>query len=251
MTFSPDPQVKFKILLEDPDFLLVEKEAGLHVHPLEPEEKGTLYQGVITQYPEIAKVGNSPREGGLLHRLDLETSGLVLFARNQNAYDFLKQEFKKRRIEKEYVALVEGKILQSEGKFEIPIAHHAKNKRKMIAVKSEGFKVRGEAREAVTHYQVLEQYSEVTLLRVQIPTGVRHQIRVHMAYAGHPVLGDKLYGGKKTYPFDIPRLFLHASRLAFRHPQSPHTKIEIECPLPADLSKTLQNLSATNSPQHR
>ena len=251
MTFSPDPHVKFSVALEDPDFLLVEKQAGTHIHPLKDAETGTLYQGVISRYPEIAKVGNSPREGGLLHRLDLETSGLVLFARNQKAYDFLKEEFKKRRIKKEYVALVEGKINKSDGKIEIPIAHHPKNKKKMICVRSEGIKVRGARRDAVTSYQVLEEYPEATLLKVQIPTGVRHQIRVHMASIGHPVLGDKIYGNKTPQILYIPRLFLHASQLCFRHPKSPHPFIEVKSTLPEDLSKTLQNLSATKSPMHR
>ncbi len=251
MTFSADSQVKFNIVLEDPDFLVVEKQAGIHIHPLEENETGTLYQGVISSYPEIAKIGNSPREGGLLHRLDLETSGLVLFARNQQAYHFLKDEFKKRRIEKEYIALVEGKILNLQGIIEIPIAHHAKNKRKMIAVKNAGFKVRGEAREASTHYEVLTAFPEETLLKIQIPTGVRHQIRVHMAYLAHPIVGDKLYNKKTIYHFDINRLFLHASRLSFRHPQSPHSKITVESPLPEDLNKILQTLSATNLSQHR
>ncbi len=245
--FAADPEVDFKVLLEDPDFLVVEKNAGIHVHPLKADEKGTLYQGVISRYPEIASIGNNPREGGLLHRLDQDTSGSILFARNQKAYDFLKEEFKKRRITKEYIALVSGKVSETNGHIEIPIAHHQKNSKKMICVKNKGIKVRGEAREAVTYYELIDNYPEASLLKIQIPTGVRHQIRVHMAFLGHPILGDLLYGMKTPYPFDIPRLFLHASRLEFRHPQSPHPLVKVESALPADLNKVLQNLSATKS----
>lgn len=245
--FSPDPSVKFKILLQDPDFLVVEKKSGLHIHPLKEDEMATLYQGVIAQYPEIASIGHSPREGGLLHRLDLETSGLVLFARHQKAYDFLREEFKKRRVKKEYLALVEGSLQNSEGSIEIPIAHHGKNKRKMLCVKHDGIKVRGEKREAVTHYQVLEAYPGASFLKIEIPTGVRHQIRVHMAFIGHPIVGDKLYGKQNSQTLEIPRLFLHASQLSFRHPSPPHSLVTVSCPLADDLSKALQILSATKN----
>lgn len=240
--FQADPSVEFQVVLEDTDFLVVEKSAHLHVHPLKPEERGTLYQGVIARYPEIARVGDSPREGGLLHRLDLSTSGLVLFARNPAAYDFLRGEFKKRRIEKEYLALVEGTIAPASGALEWPIDHHPKNKRKM--------KVDPRGREAVTLYRSLAAYPDASLLRIQIPTGVRHQIRVHLAYAGHAIVGDELYG-RKTHAPEITRLFLHATRMGFRHPRPPHAKVSVDSPLPADLDKTLQTLSATKFLSHR
>lgn len=245
--YAADPDVSFNVILEDPDFVVVEKNSGINMHPFKTHEKGTLYQGVISKYPEIANIGNSPREGGLLHRLDQETSGLVLLARTQKAFQFLKDEFKKRRVEKEYTALVEGNISasQQKHKIEIQIAHHPKTAKKMLVLSSPSLarKLGLEGREALTVYWVIKNYPQVSLLQVHIPTGVRHQIRVHLAEVGHPILGDKLYGGGKNHLPEIPRLFLHASRLVFRHPQSLE-RVEVRSPLPADLSKLLQTLSA-------
>lgn len=243
--FSADPDLSIQIVYEDPEFIAVEKPAGMDVHPLKAEEKGTLYQAIIARYPEIAKIGLSLREGGLLHRLDRDTSGLVLFARTQEAFEFLKNEFQKRRIEKEYLALAESEYPFNKDQIhsiEVPIAHHPKNKKKM--------KVDPEGRSALTTYQALESYEGATLFKVQIPTGVRHQIRVHLAYEGYPILGDTLYG-KIDYPDEIPRLFLHASRLSFRHPKAPHDKVEILSELAPDLRKVLQTLSATKFLTHR
>ncbi len=245
-SYIPDPQVAFKVCYEDEAVLVVEKTPGISVHPLKTSEKGTLFQGVLAQYPEIGNIGTSPREGGLLHRLDLETSGLVLFARTQKAYNFLKEELKKRRIEKEYIALVEGRVEKANAKIEIPIAHHPKNKKKMIAVFSEKMEKKLKSRPAVTLYQVLKKYENFTLLQIQLLTGLRHQIRIHLESLGHPILGDAIYGPPENHLHEIPRLFLHASRLTFRHPQSLQ-KIEVRCPLPEDLSKFLQTLSATKS----
>lgn len=238
--FAADPSLSLKVLHEDPDFIVVEKPAGMDIHPLKAEESGTLFQAVIARFPEIAGIGPSPREGGLLHRLDRDTSGLVMLARNSQAFDFLKTEFQKRRIEKEYMALVEneGVLDSKQHSIELPIDHHPKNKKKM--------KVDPKGRSALTFFQAVESYEGASLLKIQIPTGVRHQIRVHLAYEGFPILGDTLYG-QIDYPDDIPRLFLHATRLSFRHPQAPHARIEVHCELPADFRKVLQNISATKT----
>jgi len=232
-----DPSVEAKVLLEDSSFLIVEKPSGLPVHPLEAGERKTLVQGVLVFYPEIASVGD-PREMGLVHRLDNETSGLVLIARTEEAYDFLREEFRKHRVEKEYLALVHGNLKKKrEGtweKIEFPIAHHPKNKKKMVVVEeSRQEKIsKKEPREAVTFYQVEKNLPHFTLLRVSIPTGVRHQIRVHLSHLGHPIVGDALYGGKGE------RLFLHAARLSFRHPLT-FKKVECHSPLPEDLKSLL------------
>src|SRR5262249_7001589 len=152
------------------------------------------------------------RELGLIHRLDNETSGLVLIARTHEAFQFLREEFRRRRVEKEYLALVMGKISES-GKIDLSIAHHPKNKKKMRVVlpspptppsklpagrlpKGEGSK-RAEGSPAITFFSVEKPFKEFTLLKVRIPTGVRHQIRLHLAHLGHPIVGDILYGGEK------------------------------------------------------
>jgi len=240
----PDEQVEVKIVNEDPSFLVVDKPAGIPSHPLKEGERGTLIQGVLAHYPEIAAVGPSRREMGLVHRLDNETSGLILIARDDKAYGFLREEFKRRRVEKEYLALVAGKMRKTgEGKWERidwPIAHHPKNKRKMVICVGAGFRPAREGRQAVTYYKVEKVYPAHTLLRVRIPTGVRHQIRVHLAQLGYPIVGDVLYGGVGA-PCKVPlqgRFFLHACRLAFRHPRT-LKKEECLSGLPQDLTPLL------------
>lgn len=238
---------KIKVVLEDPSFLVVEKPPGLSVHPLLEEEEGTLVQEVARDYPEIASVGEAKREMGLAHRLDLETSGLVLIARNEKAHAFLREEFRRRRVEKEYLALVAGKLKRvptPEGweKVDWPIAHHPKNRKKMIALEKEAGKrihpKKQTGRAAITYYRVEKQFVDFTLLRVRILTGVRHQIRVHLAKHGLPLLGDSLYGGEKALSWKAPRIFLHATRLVFRHPVSLRN-IEVFSPLPDDLKDFL------------
>src|SRR4030095_340608 len=150
---------------------------GIPSHPLKAGEKGTLIQGVLARFPEVGKVGKDPREGGLLHRLDNETSGLLLIARTQEAYDFLREEFEKRRVEKEYGAIVIGRVKEG-GRVDLPIAHHPKNKKKMKVLEKafafpekerRGIFLKG--REAVTFFEVEKRRGDFTLLKVRIPTG--------------------------------------------------------------------------------
>jgi 23S rRNA pseudouridine1911/1915/1917 synthase len=259
-TPEADSSLKVQVVLKDPSFLVVEKPAGIAVHPLSSDEKGTLIQGVIAQYPEVMEVGTSKREFGLIHRLDNETSGLVLIARTPEAFQFLREEFRRRRVEKEYLALVVGEIAGASGrtplqweKIDSPIAHHPKNKKKMKVVtlpspptplpKGEGGRRSKEerkerGRQAITFFSVEKRLKGFTLLRVRIPTGVRHQIRVHLHHLGHPIVGDVLYGGEKTRLSGFDRIFLHATRLSFRHPRT-FKKIECHSGLPPDLKKCL------------
>lgn len=231
----PDPNLKIKILLEDPSFLIAEKPAGVPVHPLKPGERGSLIQAVIAHYPEVGKIGPSRREGGLVHRLDTGTSGVVLIARNEKAYQFFREEFQHRRVEKEYLALVFGRVegeVGREVRIDLPIIHHPKNSKKMkvASVAHPGLQTkifpRGtsplilEGRQAVTFYKIEQVLKDTTLLWVRIPTGVRHQIRVHLAHLGYPIVGDILYGGKDVVRQGLDRFLLHATRLAFRHPKT-------------------------------
>lgn len=221
-SIQPDPKIKIKVILEDRNFLVVEKPTKIAVHPLSVEEKGTLIQGVLAQYPEIISIGNSPLEGGLVHRLDNETSGLLLIARTTEAYRFFREEFKKRKVEKEYLALVVGKMdktkLPVNGKINLPIIHHPKNKKKMRVVEKDSSNLKKQT--AITLFSIEKTFKNFTLLKVKILTGVRHQIRAHLSFLGFPIVGDKLYGGEKVSFKNFERIFLHAARLKFRDPQN-------------------------------
>jgi RluA family pseudouridine synthase len=237
--YEADPEVPWSLVAEEPSFLVVEKPSGIPVHPMRPGERMTLIQGVLSRYPEIASVG-SKREMGLVHRLDNDTSGLVLVARTPEAYDFLREEFRRHRVKKEYWALVRGKIPKKKEeaweKIDMPIGHHPKSKKKMVVIKmrvGQGQPQKEEGRGALTYYKVEKHLPHHSLLRIQIPTGVRHQIRVHLAHLSHPVVGDRLYGGEEG-----PRLFLHATGLRFRHPMS-LKPVAYASPLPGDLKRQL------------
>ncbi len=238
---QPDLDIKIKILMEDSNFLVVEKPAGIPVHPLSTEEKGTLIQGILSEFPEIISAGDSFLEGGLVHRLDNETSGLLLIARNKATYRFFREEFKKRNIEKEYQTLVVGKIdkkkLPLEGKINLPIIHHPKNKKKMKVIEKKSSNRKQQ--EAETLFSIEKNLENFTLLKIKIPTGVRHQIRAHLAYIGYPIVGDRLYGGEKTIFKNFGRIFLHAARLKFRNPSNQKWE-ECTSPLPTDLFDFLQ-----------
>ncbi len=208
-----------KIHLECDEFLVVEKPSDLHCHPLKESDQNTLIQILAQQYPEVLTIGNLGREAGLVHRLDKETSGLMIVARTAAAYEFLRNEFREKRVRKEYLALC-PKMLSFEGwkKIDAPIAHHQKNKRKMqIGGKK--------ARAALSFYKIEKQEADASLVRIRIETGVRHQIRVHMASIGYPLLGDSLYKGEIREGFATFKL--HATLLEFAHPLKPHEKLQL------------------------
>lgn len=247
---APDPSLSIPILHEDPSFLIVDKPPLMAVHPLKREEKGTLIQGVIARYPEVARAGISRREGGLVHRLDFETSGLLLIARTPKAHAALRRQFEEREVEKEYLALVAGHIPNSfKNRFtqyfrfaiETPLFHDPKNKKKMKACLPGIFVPHNtHLQEATSLVTIEKNFRDFTLVRVQILTGVRHQIRVHLASLGFPLVADPLYG-KNRPTLGLGRFFLHATRLKFRHPESNHW-VEYRSFLPDDLAHTLQQL---------
>ncbi|MGB9893552.1 MAG: RluA family pseudouridine synthase [Candidatus Saccharicenans sp.] len=227
---KPEP-VDFEILYQDSQILIINKPSGLVVHPGAGIGKGTLVQGLLFRYPEIALVG-SPSRPGIVHRLDKETSGVMVVARTQAAYQSLRQQFEDRRIKKFYLALAYGKLKEKKGIIDLPLGRHIHHREK-ISVKTR------KPRVAITHYEVLEEFKETSFLVLRPITGRTHQLRVHLSAIGHPLVGDSRYGGGGKPGLKSPRLFLHAWKLVIRHPLSDEEQ-EFECPLPAELEEVLQ-----------
>lgn len=179
----------------DADCVVVDKPAGMPSHPLKPPRGDSALEAVCELYPEVARASNNPLEGGLVHRLDTGTSGLLVFARTPGAYLKLREAFSQGLIDKTYIALVEGK-LEQDCVIDFPIAHHPKNKAKMLAITPKHKYFRGQAKPARTEVIVMSQSGLISQVRLQIQGGRRHQIRVHLAAIGHPLVGDTLYGAQ-------------------------------------------------------
>lgn len=225
------------ILYEDESLLVLEKPSGMVVHPGAGVRSGTLAHALL-HYAGTSLSHLDTLRPGIVHRLDKETSGLLLIARNDQAHQRLASQFQSREVEKIYLALVYGVLRPKQGEIDTPIGRDQWNRTRM-SLRSR------HSRPAITRYQVLEELGHFSLLQVRIYTGRTHQIRVHLAALGHPVVGDKTYGSRymrtKLGPSPGERLFLHAAILAFRHPDTGQL-MRFESPLPADLIQTLQSL---------
>jgi len=210
-----DEGVELAVVLEDARVAVVDKPAGMATQPLSPEERGSLLNAALGRWPDLRAAGGNPLEPGLIHRLDTKTTGLVLFAKDPEAFAFLKHELRMRRMEKHYRALVWGRPQPEEGEIKVHLAHHPTDPG-LMAPAVAGVKLRGEPRPALTRYRVLENHQGVSLLELRLVTGVMHQLRVHLAFIGHPVLGDDRYGDRPEP--ESPAYALQAARLAFSHP---------------------------------
>lgn len=219
--FSLKPEnIPLNIIYADEDIIVINKPAGLVVHPGAGRREGTLVNALLFHFPEIAPVG-SPERPGIVHRLDGETSGVMVVARSPLAYKFLQRQFKNREVDKTYIGLVWGKFSQKGGKIEWGIGRHPHDRQR--------FSVRSRhPKEAITLFSVLYEGKDFSVLEIKPVTGRTHQIRVHLAAAGHPIIGDRRYGRKEK---SLSRLFLHAQRLAFIHP-SKKVWMEFEAPIP-------------------
>lgn len=224
--------VEFGILYADDDVVVVDKPTGLTVHPGAGRPTGTLAGGLLARFPELAGVGERGR-WGLVHRLDRETSGALLVGRTAEAHAKLVADLARRDVGREYVAGVQGTFDIPRGTVDAPIGRDPHRPRRRALIPT--------GRRAVTHYRMVRQWAAagVALLEVTLETGRTHQIRVHLAGIGHPVLGDRLYGGRD--PITVPRLFLHAATLRFRHPASGEEMV-VSSPLPSDLAAVLDRL---------
>jgi 23S rRNA pseudouridine1911/1915/1917 synthase len=225
---SPEA-IPLNILYEDDDLLVVDKPAGLTVHPAAGNTSHTLINAILAHFPRLTDISDSLRPG-IVHRLDKDTSGVMLVAKNRVAQINLINQFKARAIVKSYLVLVKGRLTPERGVIEAAIGRDPRN-RKRMAVVTEG-------REARTQYQVIKYIDDYTLLEVAPETGRTHQIRIHLSAIGYPVVGDALYGVKSPH---LSRQFLHACRLGFKLP-STGEYVEFKSELPPDLEKALEEI---------
>lgn len=226
-----DTALPLAVLHEDAQLVFVDKPAGQPSHPLRPGETGTVANALVARYPECAQASADPREGGLCHRLDVETSGVLLAARTRPAWEALRAGFGGRNVDKRYWALVTGP-LADEGDIELPLRHHPRHPDRVEpALDGEG-----DAREALSSFRVLSRAGEHALVEVRIATGVMHQVRAHLAAVGAPIVGDALYGGRADP--ELKRFFLHARALGVDHPVT-RERLTVESPLPPELVAAL------------
>lgn len=237
----PRSECKVQVLYEDDQILVVDKPAGMATHGFSGKATDTLANFLVAHRPAVARVGTSRWEPGLVHRLDRDTSGIVLIAKEQPAFENLRNQFRRRLVRKGYLALVWGKTDRT-GVIAYPLAHDRRDRRKMTALMAET-RGRSKARRwpAVTRFRTVGRSKELSLVAVEMETGVTHQIRAHLSAIGHPVAGDPLYGGDRPGSLGLGRQFLHACYLGCRHPGS-GKQIELECPLPAELKEVLDRL---------
>ena len=222
--------------------MVVNKPAGLVVHPAPGTPSGTLANALAYHFQQLPNGGAGVRPG-IVHRLDRDTSGLLVVAKTEGALENLSDQFRDRKVFKSYVALVHGRVLANSGKIDQPLARDPSNRTRMAVVRG--------GRSASTLYRVRRSFDRFTLLDVELKTGRTHQIRVHLAWLKHPVVGDETYGGGRDNTIQDPRLraqirnlnrhFLHAEKLAFTHPKT-NEVVKFESPLPAELSEILPSL---------
>ncbi len=222
------------IVYKDEDLLIVNKAAGMVVHPAPGHTDDTLVNALLARYPDLQEdiTLEDDIRPGIVHRLDKDTSGLLIVATNKHTQAALIEQMKRHEVVKRYLALVEGIVALDKGSIDAPIGRDLRHRQQMTITAMEG-------REALTHFRVLQRFARHTLLLLQLETGRTHQIRVHLRAIGHPVVGDFVYGSGKIFQdIHLQRQFLHAYQLSFKHP-STGAMLEFEAPLPSDLQAVL------------
>lgn len=227
----PDASVRLELLHVDEALVFVDKPAGVPSHPLRPGETGTVANALVARIPECQAASEDPREGGLCHRLDVETSGVLVAARTRDAWRRVREAFDRRAVDKRYLALATGPIAE-EGEIDLPLRHHPRHPDRVEPAPGGG----DAAREALSSFRVLGRAGDYALVEVRILTGVLHQVRAHLAAIGAPLVGDALYGGRPEP--GLARFFLHARSLELDHPTT-GARIRVESPLPEELARVL------------
>jgi 23S rRNA pseudouridine1911/1915/1917 synthase len=222
--------IPLDVVYEDADLLVINKPAGLTVHPAPGHPSGTLVNAVLARVPDLPGIGGTVRPG-IVHRLDKDTSGLLVVAKTDEAHRSLSAQLRTRSVGRTYLAVVRGRLRRDAGVIAAPIGRHPAHRTRLAVV------LRG--REAVTHYEVLERFQNATLLACRLETGRTHQIRVHLTHTGHPILGDPVYG-RAPAP-EMRRQALHAARLEFTHPRTGR-RITCTAPIPEDMKNLLARL---------
>ena len=223
-----EPQnIDLSIIHEDSHILVIDKQAGIPVHPGPGHPDGTIANALLENYPNVKRVGSENRPG-IVHRLDIDTSGLMVVAKTQEAHLNIARQFENRTVEKTYLALVTGTLSREEAIIDAAIGRSPGDRQKMSVLEN--------GRQAITRYKVIRRYTSFDLLEIRLLTGRTHQIRVHMASLGHPVAGDKIYGKEFDH---LTRQFLHSAGLQFSHP-STAKQVKYEAPLPGDIAQFLK-----------
>ncbi len=247
--YKPEP-IPLNIIYQDADLVVLNKQAGIVVHPAAGHSSGTLVNALLHHLPDLEGIGGLIRPG-IVHRLDKDTSGTMVVAKNADALASLASQFKARSVSKEYLALVYGQIKKDTGTIDLPIGRHPDHRKQMSTTTRKG-------RQAVTSWQVLERFRDITLLKLTLQTGRTHQIRVHCSTIDHPIVGDPVYRprklfknlGKKTQRLPasmidrlkaVPRQMLHAWQLGFNHPRTGE-RLSFESPLPKDMTDLMDGL---------
>ena len=224
--------IPLDILYQDADIVIVNKPCGLVVHPAAGNEDGTLVNALMYHIKDLSGIGGEMRPG-IVHRLDKDTSGLILIAKNDKAHTIMSDQFKERSMEKHYRAVAYGSFKEESGLIDAPIARHPVDRKKMAIVSG--------GKPSQTEWRVIERLNGATYLDVHLLTGRTHQIRVHMQSVGHPLMGDSIYAPNLKHPVHIPRLMLHAYSLSFTHPTTDE-RMTICAPIPQVFEKTIQKL---------
>ena len=246
--FIPEPEepviepeeIRLDVIYEDKDLLIINKPRGMVVHPAPGHYSGTMVNALLHYCRDLSGIGGVIRPG-IVHRLDKETSGLLIVAKNDFTHRALSEQLKERFLRRHYIALVQGRVKPDKGRIVAPLGRHLRDRKKMAVVSG--------GREAVTRYRVLKSFGPYTLLYVRLETGRTHQIRVHLSYMGYPVVGDATYAGKTTQQLPAELAFphaLHAYKIVFSHPRSGE-KMQFTAPLPEKFKQSLIWLKKTYS----
>jgi 23S rRNA pseudouridine1911/1915/1917 synthase len=242
-TLTPEA-IRLDILHEDDSLIVINKPAGMVVHPAAGHWTGTLVNALLHHCPDLLAIGGEKRPG-IVHRLDKDTTGVLVVAKNDPVHQALADQFKMRQVQKNYLAIVRGRVQAATGQIDLPVGRHPVERKKMSTISRHG-------RPALTLWRVVERFAYATLLEIDLKTGRTHQIRVHCAAMGHPVLGDEMYGRQKIPAVGsrdsnglrgllvaVQRQLLHAARIVFTHPVTGRP-LAVEAPLPADMAAFLE-----------